>query len=364
MQVGVLLIDTFDFPVAEVRHLLSDRGYELSAVIDIGPSADFAGTVTYLQANAQAIVVCGTITRLFAFLREQYKVDESQRVFLIGETAYALSERYEKSFITDTVIPLLNSRCKTFYSTAKFSTFGKSEEELREILKDQIRNRNRMVFQFFPAGHGCEVDIRYSNKMSKSTVDEMIGTVTEKLKACTYAFGTMSLAEAVVDLLKVRGKTLCLAESFTGGKIAASLVAVPGASDVLYEGIVSYNAQSKIDRLGVDETIIDHYGAVSDETAYEMAAGLLVQEHCDLAIATTGNAGPTAEREGDVGHCFISVGDIDGIHIYEYRFNGSREEVIDAGVQYALYMLYKKLKESAFETLLKQHEQAAKSENT
>lgn len=357
MNVGVLISETSDFPVHEVKRLLSEKGYDLSAVLSVDQATDFAGAVTYLQSMSQAIVVCGACNRFFDMVRARYRIDEDKRVFLIDEISYALCDRYEKAFITDTVIPLLNSRCKTFYSTVQFRTFGKTEAELKELLKEQIRNRNRIAFHFYPSLCACDVAMRYSNKMMKSTVDEMVSVVAEKLKDCTYGFGNMTLAETVVDLLKVRGKKVCLAESFTGGTIASKLVAVPGASEVLYEGIVCYNPQSKAERLGIDADIIEHYGAVSDEVVYEMAAGLLMQGHCDFALATTGNAGPTAEREGDEGHCYISVGDAHGIHIYEYRFTGTREEVIESGAQHALFMLYKALKHNEFESLLAQEEQ-------
>ena len=106
----------------------------------------------------------------------------------------------------------------------------------------------------------------------------------------------------------------------------------------------------------MDKNIIDTYGAVSIETVYEMAAGLLMRGKGDIVVATTGNAGPTAEKEGDVGHCFLAVGDAAGIHIYEYRFSGSRAEVIESGVKHALFRLYKKLRQNEFEELLKAQE--------
>ncbi|MCI8436066.1 MAG: CinA family protein [Clostridia bacterium] len=357
MNVGVLVSETSDFPVSEVKKRLAEKGYDLSAVVSVDSTADFAGALTYLQSVSQAIVVCGACERFFETVRDRYRIDEHKRVFQIDEISYALCERYEMAFITDTVIPLLNSRCKTFYSTVQFRTFGKTESELRELLKEQIRNRNRIAFHFYPSLCACDVAMRYSNKMMKSTVDDMVSVVAEKLKDCTYGFGDMTLAETVVDLLKVRGKKVCLAESFTGGAIASKLVAIPGASEALYEGLVCYNAQAKAERLGIDSSVIEHYGAVSDETVYEMAAGLLMQGHCDFALATTGNAGPTAEREGDEGHCYISVGDAQGIHIYEYRFTGTRAEVIESGTQNALFMLYKALKHNEFESLLQQQEQ-------
>lgn len=354
MDVGILLSDDFDLPLERIKRLLAEKGYELTAVAGARAEAGFTTALQWLKTSAQAIIVCGNVRRFFDSIRNAYMVDENKRVFTIEDISYALCETYDDAFVRETVIPLLNARSRTFYTTVRFKTFGKSEEELRTLLKDQIHNRNRIVFNFYPSLCECTVTLRYSNKMTKQTVDEMVGVVAERLKDITYNFEDMTLAETVVDLLKIRGKKLCVAESFTGGAIASKLIEVPGASSVVYEGIVCYDSRSKVRRLGVDDGIITHYGAVSIETVYEMAAGLLMQGNCDLALATTGNAGPTAEKEGDEGHCFISVGDGSGIHIYEYRFSGSRTETIERGAMHALFMLYKRLKQNQFEELLQE----------
>lgn len=352
MKVGVLVVDAFTFPVAELVRTLAGRGYETGAAVSIGAS-DLERAETFLDSDCDAVVVCGRIERFLAAVRSRYAVDETLRVFTINDKPYALCDVFDRAFIEETVIPVFNSKCRTFYTTARFRTFGHTEAELRELLKEQIKNRNRIAFDFYPSRDECDVEIRYSSKTARESVDEIIAAVSEKLKDCIYSLNAKDLPETVADLLKIRGKKLCLAESFTGGGIAAALTRVPGASSFLYEGIVCYSPLSKAARLGVDKHILDAYGAVSIETVYEMAAGLLMSGNCDTVVATTGNAGPTAEKEGDEGHCFIAVGNEKGIHIYEYRFTGSREEVIESGVKHALFRLYKKLRENEFEELLK-----------
>lgn len=361
MRVGILVIDVFDFPVSDLVKALSERGYETSAVLYVGAKNLETGE-HYIGDNADSVIVCGNTGSFMEWIRQSYDVEEKLQAFSIADKSYALYDASDDDFIENTLVPMLNAGSRTFYTTTRFRTFGRTEAELREMLKDQLRNRNRIVFEFYPERDECEVTMRYSSKTSKASVDEMIAAVSSRLKDCTYAFNSRSLAETVADLLKIRGKKLCIAESFTGGGIAAALTAVPGASSFLYEDAVCYAPEAKTERLGVDSAILQTYGAVSIETVYEMAAGLLMRGNCDIAIATTGNAGPTAEKEGDVGHCFIAVGDSAGIHIYEYRFTGSRREVIESGVKHALFRLFKKLRQNEFEEMLKAQTENEKSE--
>ena len=87
-------------------------------------------------------------------------------------------------------------------------------------------------------------------------------------------------------------------------------------------------------------------GAVSEQTAYEMALGLLNTGDCDLAIATTGLAGPKSDRsELPVGLCCLAIGTKEKICVYQYRFDGTREEITEKAINYALFLAYKRLKD-------------------
>jgi len=99
-------------------------------------------------------------------------------------------------------------------------------------------------------------------------------------------------ASALLDRMRSRQFTLCTAESCTGGLIAALLTEIPGSSDVVERGLVTYSNGAKCDLLGVPSSLIGRYGAVSAEVAVAMAAGALRNSTPDLAIAVTGVAGP------------------------------------------------------------------------
>ena len=148
-----------------------------------------------------------------------------------------------------------------------------------------------------------------------------------------------------MTLLKLRGKKISVAESFTGGGIARRIVSVSGASEVYFEGLNTYDERSKIKRLGVSDFTLGSRGVVSDQVAYEMALGLLNTGDCDLSIATTGLAGPKSDKSGlPVGVCYIAIGTKERVTVYRYKLDGSRDEITEKAINYALFLACKRLK--------------------
>ena len=187
--------------------------------------------------------------------------------------------------------------------------------------------------------------ISYDENISKRLIECVIRIFAEGLTDCLYAMDDTPLEEQLVTLLKLRGKMLSVAESFTGGGVGKRIVSVSGASEVFFEGLNTYNELSKIKRLGVSEYTLKTFGAVSDQTAYEMAAGLIQSGDCDISIATTGIAGPKSDRTMlPVGLCYIAVGTKERVFVYRYKFDGSREEITEKAINYALFLAYKQLK--------------------
>jgi len=125
-------------------------------------------------------------------------------------------------------------------------------------------------------------------------------------------------ARAILDRAKARGLLITTAESCTGGLIAATLAAVPGASAVLERGFVTYSNEAKSDLLGIPASLIMVHGAVSREVAIAMAIGALAHSPADIAVAVTGIAGPgggTANKP--VGLVHIAVHGSDGRDLHE-----------------------------------------------
>lgn len=97
-------------------------------------------------------------------------------------------------------------------------------------------------------------------------------------------------------------------------------------------------------RLGVTDYTLKKFGAVSNETAYEMAAGLLKEGKCDLAVATTGIAGPDADgTDKPVGLCYIAVGTMDRVRVFRFLLDGDREAVTKRATNLALFLAYKEV---------------------
>lgn len=156
-----------------------------------------------------------------------------------------------------------------------------------------------------------------------------------------------TLAEEVVELLKVDELTVTTAESCTGGLVAARLVDVPGVSEVFKQGFITYSNKAKRKLLNVKKTTLKEFGAVSEKTAREMAKGAILASGADAAIATTGIAGPDGgTEEKPVGLVYIGVSVRGQMYVEEYHFEGERSEVRESTVQAALALLKKGLEET------------------
>lgn len=180
-------------------------------------------------------------------------------------------------------------------------------------------------------------------------VSEMDGKIEElKLLIPEYFVGISdadSLFDELVPLLKAADITLATAESCTGGSIASKLSSVEGASVYFKGGAVTYATESKVSVLGVQQATIDRYTVVSEEVAIEMAVGARALYKADIAVATTGNAGPLkGDSDAEVGTVCIAVATAGGVHSYTFNFGKPRSKVIQASVEKVWMLLYKYLK--------------------
>ena len=141
-------------------------------------------------------------------------------------------------------------------------------------------------------------------------------------------------------LTTLAGRTLVTAESLTGGGIGSALTAVSGASAVYRGGIISYTNQVKESILGVSRDTLRIHGAVSSQTAAEMAAGVRRLLNADIAVSVTGLAGPGGDEYGNpVGTVFIGYADSRRVIVKHCLFSGSREEVRLQTIEAALHLV-------------------------
>ncbi len=155
-----------------------------------------------------------------------------------------------------------------------------------------------------------EVKLSASNAISDDTLNYWHQRVAALLEDHLLGDIPISLPEALIQALRQNGKTLCTAESCTGGLIASQITSVAGASDVFPGGVVSYSNTLKQRLLGVSASSLELHGAVSQEVVLEMARGALAKTGADTVLAVTGIAGPTGgTNEKPVGTVWISWGD-------------------------------------------------------
>ena len=226
--------------------------------------------------------------------------------------------------------------------TVKICGVGESKAEM--MVKDLIDAQdNPTIATYAKTG---EVHIRVTaNGEDKKAALKLMKPVVKELKS---RFGndiysteeTCTLEKAVADLLIANGLTVTLAESCTGGLLSARLVSVPGISDVYKMGVVTYSNKAKRRLLGVKKGTLQKYGAVSVQTAEEMAKGAAVSFKADVAVATTGIAGPDGgSEEKPVGLVYISCCVKGRTVVKECRFSGNRDKVREAAVAAALTLL-------------------------
>ena len=155
---------------------------------------------------------------------------------------------------------------------------------------------------------------------------------------------THEVCAQLASVLTARGWMLATAESCTGGMIAAACTDLSGSSNWFDRGFVTYSNAAKSDMLGVDAHTIAQHGAVSEQVAQAMAAGVLAHANAQLSIAVTGVAGPTGGSAAKpVGTVWFAWGTPQGIHSQCMRFEGDRAAVRQAATLHALTVLCERI---------------------
>lgn len=180
------------------------------------------------------------------------------------------------------------------------------------------------------------------------SVAAMIDEQFERLKAiipeAIVGFEDATVEQLVHNTLIVQGKTLSVAESCTGGNVAAKFTAMAGASAYFHAGVVSYSNEAKIDILGVSAEDLARYGAVSEAVAMQMAAGVRRAGQSDYGISTTGIAGPSGgSAEKPVGTVWIGISTPERTFAVMKNCGTDRGQIIQRATAYAIKMLYEEL---------------------
>ncbi|MCR5459879.1 MAG: competence/damage-inducible protein A [Acetatifactor sp.] len=248
-----------------------------------------------------------------------------------------------KLMFEESVAPYLKEQSPFVILSQTVKTCGLSESFVEEQLRDLIdKQTNPTIATYAKTG---EVHVRVTAKAdSQKEASKLIKPMVKELKS---RFGNdiystddgVTLEKALADLLQSAGLTISCAESCTGGLISATLINVPGISELYKAGFVTYSNKAKRKLLGVKKGTLEKYGAVSSQTAQEMVKGLLAETKTDVGIAVTGIAGPDGgTKEKPVGLVYISCNVKGKVTVKECHFNGTREKIRRASVTTALML--------------------------
>lgn len=246
--------------------------------------------------------------------------------------------------VREEVLPVVDGkRGQSFYSVV-IKTVGAPREEVIRATEEAAKQGGVFIHTSEEYGVG-KIEIAYHSASPKVAVDEAVRIVADELGKYVYAMEDVTPGQRLFEALKLHRLHLSTAESFTGGGVGEEIVKNPGASKVFYEGLNTYDGLSKQERLGVSPYTLQSKGAVSGDTAYEMAAGLLKTGHCDIAIATTGIAGPKSDgTRTPAGTCFIAIGTGERVRVFEFHLTGDRTSVTRQAINLALFHAYKEIR--------------------
>jgi nicotinamide-nucleotide amidase len=235
-----------------------------------------------------------------------------------------------RPMFTNQVAPLLKEKlpCDEEFVCRTLRTTGLGESRVEEIIAPRLQHLTDGGMELGYCARTGEVDVRFVARGcgASQNVQEAERLVREAMGEQIFGVDDEQLEGVLIQTLAQRKHTLALAESCTGGYIANRLTNVPGASEVLWGGVVSYANEAKIKLLGVKESTLTTHGAVSEQAAREMAEGVRAVSGADYALSVTGIAGPGGgSEEKPVGTAFIGFADQRGVRAYKFFNRFDRE---------------------------------------
>lgn len=242
------------------------------------------------------------------------------------------------------VFPYLQKMQPEVIRSQMIKVCGMGESQVEDKILDLIdKQGNPTIATYAKTG---EVHIRVTAKAAdEEEAKKLVKPVVKEIKnrLGDYVYTTRedeTLEMAVVKLLQKYELTVTTAESCTGGLLAGRIVNVPGASEVFNEGFITYSNKAKRKNLDVSKSTLKKYGAVSEQTAKEMATGGVFATDSDACVAVTGIAGPDGgTEEKPVGLVYIATYMKDKVNVEKYQFKGNRAKIREQAVVKGLDLL-------------------------
>ena len=264
---------------------------------------------------------------------------EEARVILLPGPPGELCPMFE-----DSVMPYLAGLTSQIICSQTVKICGVGESQVETMMKDMIDAQTNPTLATYAKTGEVHIRVTAEAETWKAAM-KLIKPVVKELK---NRFGSdiytteedVTLEKAVVELLQANKLTITCGESCTGGLLSARLINVPGVSETYKSGVIAYSNKAKRRLLGVKKSTLQKYGAVSEQTAVEMARGLVLLTKADVAVAITGIAGPDGgTKEKPVGLVYIACSVKGKLIVRKYCFSGSRSRVRESAVSSALILL-------------------------
>lgn len=229
-----------------------------------------------------------------------------------------------KSMFTNYVLPLMEDELDNKVTCKSIRTTGIPESILQEKISDIIDANNKRCDIAFLPHRMLGVDIRLTSQ-DANLVEELVESIVKRIDKYVYGFDSDNLEEVVADLLVKNNTTIATAESCTAGLLSARLTNVPGSSKYFNGGVVCYSNELKEDLIGVKKDTLDRYGAVSEETASELAENIAKKLGSEIGVSITGVAGPGGGTEKKpVGLVFVGIFYKNNVYIKRYNLTPDR----------------------------------------
>ena len=258
--------------------------------------------------------------------------------------------REMKPMLADILIPYLRERYKLSEAihTRVLHTINIGESELDHRIADIFRSGENPKIAVLAHEQMCDVKIMAktdSAEKAHALIAPVEAQIRERLEGHVFGADGDTLESAVQELLHAESKTISVAESCTGGRIASALTATPGSSKNFVGGIIAYDNAVKIGDLSVSESTLAEHGAVSEATVRAMATGARRRYGTSYALATTGIAGPDGgTEEKPVGLVWYAIDNGESVKARSVRFRGDRAAIQRRATIYALGLLWHTLK--------------------
>jgi len=268
-----------------------------------------------------------------------------KRFFVMPGVPYEM-----RGMMENTILPDLKNYIQSkniFYNQKILYTTGIPESALYTKLEDIRPLFDEVKVAFLPSQFGVKIRLSMRSNDEKFNLEKikfLEEKIRERVGDYIYTDEDLPIEEVIGKILTERKLKLAVAESCTGGLICHRITNIPGSSNYFERGVVSYSNESKIEILGVNPETIKNFGAVSEQTAIEMARGVRKISKADIGISTTGIMGPTGATETKpIGLVFVGYSDSEREFAKQFNFADNRVRNKDRSSQAALEILWRAL---------------------